>query len=314
MDEYQPGGQRISANRVTAIGSLARSMQFYPSNGYNKLINRLTISGTRKMTKKKNYLIDMDGVLVKGRTMIPGADAFIEQLRACGLKFLILTNNTMYTPRDLAFRLQIAGLNVNSDNIFTAALATARFIHSQQPGAKKVYVIGEAGLTQALHEVGCVQTDMEPDYVVLGEVGHYNFEQITIAIRLIADGALFLATNPDATGPDEAGIVPATGSLAALIEKATNKSPFFIGKPNPFMMRSALNYLGVHSEDTVMIGDRMDTDIVSGVMSGLETVLVLSGVMAEEDIQQYPYRPTHIVRSIADLSIECFEENTQPPV
>lgn len=265
------------------------------------------------MAKKKNYLIDMDGVLVTGRTMISGADAFIEQLRSCGLKFLILTNNTMYTPRDLAFRLQISGLNVNSENIFTAALATARFIHSQKPSAK-VYVIGEAGLTQALHEVGCVLTDIEPDYVVLGEVGHYNFEQITTAIRLIAGGALFIATNPDATGPDEAGIVPATGSLAALIEKATNKSPFFIGKPNPLMMRSALNYLGVHSEDTVMIGDRMDTDIVSGVMSGLETILVLSGVMTEQDIEKYPYRPTHIVRSIADLTIECLEEDTQPPV
>lgn len=265
------------------------------------------------MAKKKNYLIDMDGVLVKGRTMIPGANAFIDRLRECDLKFLILTNNTMYTPRDLAFRLQVAGINVSAENIFTAALATARFIHSQQPNAK-VYVIGEAGLTQALHEVGCVLTDINPDYVVLGEVGHYNFEQITTAIRLIAGGALFLATNPDPTGPDEAGIVPATGALAALIEKATGKSPFFIGKPNPLMMRSALNYLGVHSEDTVMIGDRMDTDIASGVMSGLETILVLSGVMTEADIDKFPYRPTRVLRSIADLHIECLEEDTQPPV
>ena len=265
------------------------------------------------MAKKKNYLIDMDGVLVTGRSLIPGADAFIERLRTCGLKFLILTNNPIYTPRDLAFRLQNAGLQVESENIFTAALATARFIHSQKPNAK-VYAIGESGLTQALHEVGCVLTDIQPDYVVLGEVNHYNFEQITAAIRLIADGALFIATNPDATGPNEAGIVPATGSLAALIEKATGKSPFFIGKPNPLMMRSALNYLGVHSEDTVMIGDRMDTDIVAGVMSGLETILVLTGVMSRDDIKNFPYRPTRIVQSVADLQIDCLEEESQPPV
>ncbi|HZW02594.1 MAG TPA: HAD-IIA family hydrolase [Anaerolineaceae bacterium] len=266
------------------------------------------------MAKQKSYLVDMDGVLVKGRTVIPGANAFIKRLRECGLKFLILTNNPIYTPRDLAFRLQSLGLDVKSDNIFTSALATARFIHSQKQKHAKVYAIGEAGLTQALHDVGCVLTDLDPDYVVLGEVNHYNFEQITAAIRLIANGALFIATNPDATGPDEAGIVPATGALAALIEKATGKSPFFVGKPNPLMMRSALNYLGVHSEDTVMIGDRMDTDIIAGVMSGLETVLVLSGVMSEAEVEKYPYRPTQMVNSIADLHVECVEEDTQPPV
>jgi len=158
-------------------------------------------------------------------------------------------------------------------------------------------------LTQAMHEVGYVQTDTNPDYVVLGEVNNYNFEMIAKAIRLINAGAMFIATNPDSTGPTEAGIVPATGALAALIEKATNRAPFFVGKPNPLMMRSAIRYLGVHSENTVMVGDRMDTDIVAGVMSGLETILVLTGVSKREDVKRFPYRPTQILNSVADIEI-----------
>ena len=155
-----------------------------------------------------------------------------------------------------------------------------------------------------MHEVGYVQTDTNPDYVVLGEVNNYNFETITKAIRLINDGAMFIATNPDNTGPLETGIVPATGALAALIEKATGKAPFFVGKPNPLMMRSAMRYLNVHSENTVMIGDRMDTDIVAGVMSGLETILVLTGVSKREDVKRFPYRPTHILNSVADITFD----------
>ena len=248
----------------------------------------------------KNYLIDMDGVLVKGRTPIPGAPEFIERMIARKIKFLILTNNPLYTQRDLEHRLKTSGLNVPAESIFTSAIATARFLQSQNPNGK-AFVIGEVGLTQALHEVGYVQTDMNPDYVVLGEVNNYNFEQITRAVRLINDGAMFIATNPDSTGPLESGIVPATGALAALIEKATGRAPFFVGKPNPLMIRSAIRYLGVHSENTVMIGDRMDTDIVAGVMSGLETILVLSGVSRIEDVKHFPYRPTRIVNSVADL-------------
>jgi NagD protein len=164
-------------------------------------------------------------------------------------------------------------------------------------------VIGETGLTQALHDVGYVQTDTHPDYVVLGEVNSYNFEMVTRAVRLINDGALFIATNPDATGPLESGIVPATGAMAALIEKATGKAPFFVGKPNPLMMRSAMRYLGVHSENTVMVGDRMDTDIVAGVMSGLETILVLSGVSSMVDVEQFPYRPGRILNSVAEIDV-----------
>jgi NagD protein len=253
---------------------------------------------------QKNYLIDMDGVLVKGKTLIPGADKFVERMLECGTKFLILTNNPLYTQRDLEHRLKNTGLNVPADHIFTSAIATARFLQSQNPNGT-AFVIGESGLTQAMHEVGYIQTDTNPDYVVLGEVNNYNFELITKAVRLIKSGAMFIATNPDSTGPLEEGIVPATGALAALIEKATNRAPFFVGKPNPLMMRSALRYLGVHSENTVMIGDRMDTDIVAGVMSGLETILVLSGVSKREDVQKYPYRPGQILNSVAEIEITC---------
>lgn len=253
---------------------------------------------------KKNYLIDMDGVLVKGRTPLPGALEFIDRLLSCGVKFLILTNNPLYTQRDLEHRLNSSGLKVPAENIFTSAIATARFLQSQNPNGT-AFVIGESGLTQAMHEVGYVQTDLNPDYVVLGEVNNYNFEQITKAVRLIMDGALFIATNPDSTGPLEAGIVPATGAMAALIEKATGKAPFFVGKPNPLMIRSALRYLGVHSEDTIMVGDRMDTDIVAGVMSGLDTILVLSGVSTMADVERFPYRPTRILNSVAEIEIEC---------
>ncbi|MEA5079837.1 MAG: HAD-IIA family hydrolase [Anaerolineaceae bacterium] len=251
----------------------------------------------------KNFLIDMDGVLVKGKALIPGADQFIEKLRKTDTKFLILTNNPLYTQRDLEYRLRSSGLNVPAENIFTSAMATARFLQNQRPNGT-AFVIGETGLTQALHDVGYVQTDSRPDYVVLGEVNSYNFEVITKAIRLINDGALFIATNPDNTGPIESGIVPATGAMAALIEKATGKAPFFVGKPNPLMMRTAMRYLGVHSENTVMVGDRMDTDVVAGVMSGLETILVLSGVSTMEDVEKYPYRPGTIVNSVADIVIE----------
>ncbi|NLF50298.1 MAG: HAD family hydrolase [Leptolinea sp.] len=255
------------------------------------------------MDKKKNYLIDMDGVLVRGRTLIPGADTFIESLKQHGHKFLILTNNPLYTQRDLAHRLSLIGLEIPPDRIFTSAMATALFLQSQKPNGT-AFALGESGLTQALYDVGYVLTDMEPDYVVLGEVNNYNMDQFTKAIRLVVQGAAFIATNPDANGPDEAGVVPACGAMAALIEKASGRTPFFIGKPNPLMMRTAMNYLGVHSENTVMIGDRMDTDIVAGVMAGLETILVLSGVTGEHTLHRYPYKPTRTVDSIADIQPE----------
>jgi NagD protein len=250
----------------------------------------------------KNYLMDMDGVLVRGRTAIPGADEFIARLNAQNIPYLVLTNNSLYTPRDLAHRLRTSGLEVPEDRIFTSAIATSRFLKDQLPNGT-AYVIGESGLTDAIHRINYVMTDHDPDYVVLGETHGYNFTNITIAVRLVSAGARFVATNPDASGPSEEGIVPATGAMAALIETATGIAPFFVGKPNPLMMRSALNYLGVHSEDTVMIGDRMDTDIVSGVNSGMDTTLVLTGVTRRVDVERFPYRPTHIAESIAHIAL-----------
>ncbi|GAC1363228.1 MAG: HAD-IIA family hydrolase [Herpetosiphon sp.] len=250
--------------------------------------------------RKRNYLIDMDGVLVRGNAPIAGATAFIEQLVERQFKFLILTNNSIYTPRDLQLRLQRSGLDVPDGHIYTSAMATARFLHSQRPGGT-AYVIGEAGLTSALHEAGFRLTDQEPEYVVLGETITYSFERITQAVRLVAAGARFIATNRDVAGPSETGLVPATGAVAALISAATGVKPFFIGKPNALMMRTALNTIDAHSEDSVMVGDNMDTDIVAGIESGMETILVLTGVTRRDGVNRYPYLPTQIVESVADI-------------
>jgi NagD protein len=246
--------------------------------------------------------MDMDGVIVRGTQTLPGAGGFIERLRERGLRFLILTNNSIYTPRDLANRLRYMGIEVGAENIHTSAIATARFLTTQRPNGT-AYAIGEAGLTTALHDVGYTLSEHNPDYVVLGETATYSFERITMAIRLISNGARFIATNPDTIGPTDAGIVPATGAVAALIERATGIAPYYVGKPNPLMVRSALRVMDAHSEDTVMIGDRMDTDIVMGIESGLETILVLSGVTTREQAERYPYRPTHILESVADIEI-----------
>lgn len=250
----------------------------------------------------KNYLIDMDGVLVRGRTVIPGALEFLRQLRERNARFLVLTNNPLFTPGDLSHRLRLIGLDIAPENIFSSAMATAMFLEAQKP-AGSAYVVGESGLTSAIHQAGYVITDQRPDYVVLGETHSYSFEAITRAARLVAAGARFVATNPDASGPAEDGLVPACGAMAALIEKATGRAPFFIGKPNPFMMRSAMKYLGVHSENTVMVGDRMDTDIIAGVESGLETILVLTGVTTHDMVDAFPYRPTQILPSVGAIVV-----------
>jgi NagD protein len=248
----------------------------------------------------RSWLTDMDGVLVREEQMIPGADRFIGRLRELELPFLVLTNNSTYTRRDLAARLRASGLEVPEEAIWTSALATARFLEDQRPGGS-AFVIGEAGLTTALHESGYTMTEREPDYVVLGETRTYSFERITKAIRLIAGGARFIATNPDATGPSQDGPLPATGSVAALISRATGVQPYYVGKPNPLMMRSALNTLDAHSETSAMVGDRMDTDVVSGLEAGMHTVLVLTGSTSPAEAERHPYRPSRIVDSIADL-------------
>lgn len=253
--------------------------------------------------QRENYLIDMDGVLIHGNKMIPGADEFIQRLKKKGKKFLITTNNPSFTPGDLVHRLKTFGLNIEPEQIFTSAMAAANFVSSQNPQGK-AFVIGESGLTEALHNVDYILTDIDPDYVILGETQNYSFPQITKAIQLIIGGAIFVATNPDSTGPSDKGVVPACGAMAALIEKATGKPPFFTGKPNPLMMRSALNYLGVHSENTTMIGDRMDTDVIAGIESGMNTILVLSGISRRKDIDYYPYRPNDIYNSVAELEMD----------
>ena len=247
-----------------------------------------------------SWLMDMDGVLVHEEEALPGADRFLAALREHGRPFLVLTNNSIYTRRDLAARLRTSGLEVPEGAIWTSALATARFLEDQRPGGS-AFVIGEAGLTTALHQAGYTLTERNPDYVVLGETRTYSFERITQAIRLIAAGARFIATNPDPTGPAPDGPLPATGSVAALISKATGVDPYYVGKPNPLMMRSALNAIEAHSESTAMIGDRMDTDVVSGLEAGLHTILVLSGVATREAAERFPYRASRIVDSVADL-------------
>jgi NagD protein len=251
----------------------------------------------RKIT---SWLMDMDGVLVREQLAIPGANEFLTRLRELDMPFLVLTNNSIYTPRDLAARLRRSGLDVPESAIWTSALATAQFLDDQRPGGS-AFVIGESGLTTALHDHGYTTSETEPDYVVLGETRTYSFERITQAIRLIATGSRFIATNPDNVGPTPHGPLPATGSVAALISRATGVDPYYVGKPNPLMMRSALNAIEAHSESTAMIGDRMDTDVVAGLEAGLETILVLTGVTTPGEAERYSYRPSKIVDSVADL-------------
>jgi NagD protein len=247
-----------------------------------------------------SWLTDMDGVLWHEGKAIPGAQELINHWREQGTPHLVLTNNSIYTPRDLSARLKAGGLNVEEGLIYTSAMATADFLNNQQPRGK-AYVIGEAGLTQAMYEIGFVITEVRPDFVVLGETRNLSFDNLTKAIRLIDKGARFIATNPDPTGPSEDGPLPATGSVAALITKATGKNPYIVGKPNPMMFRSAMRKIDAHSETTAMIGDRMDTDVVAGIEAGLHTILVRTGISDDAEIAKYPFRPTEILDSVADL-------------
>lgn len=246
------------------------------------------------------WLTDMDGVLVKENRALPGAQDFLDTLAEYELPFLVLTNNSIFTNRDLSARLERSGLTVPEDRIWTSANATAAFLEQQNPGSS-AFVIGEAGLTTALHQANYIMTDVDPEYVVLGETRTYDFNAITRAIRLIENGAKFIATNPDVTGPSDEGTLPATGAVAAMIQKATGRRPYFVGKPNPVMIRAALNKIGVHSEMTAMVGDRMDTDVRAGVEAGLRTHLVLSGSTDLAEVEKYPYRPAGIHESIADV-------------
>jgi NagD protein len=244
--------------------------------------------------------MDMDGVIVREDQLVPGADRFVARLKEVGKSFLILTNNSRHAPRDLAAHLRRLGLEVTDRDIWTSALATARFLSDQRPEGS-AYMIGESGLSTALYEIGYTQSDHNPDYVVLGETRTYSFERITKAIRLIQAGARFIATNPDDTSPSPDGPLPATGSVAAMISRASGVKPYYVGKPNPLMMRSALRAIDAHSESSIMIGDRMETDVVSGIEAGMRTVLVLTGSTDRATAETFPFRPTRICESIADL-------------
>ena len=253
------------------------------------------------------WLTDMDGVLVHEGQMVPGADGFLDALRATNRRYLVLTNNPIFTQRDLSARLARTGLDVPEDRIWTSATATAQFLQSQRPNGS-AFVIGEAGLTTALHEVGYVLVERDPDYVVLGETRRYSFEQITTAVRLIEAGARFICTNPDATGPSPDGTLPAVGAVAAMISAATGVTAYFVGKPNPLMMRSALTRLHAHSESSVMIGDRLDTDVRSGLEAGLATILVLSGMTRLDEVDVSTFTPTRIIESVANLIDEILAD------
>jgi NagD protein len=250
-----------------------------------------------------SFVIDMDGVIYHGNRLIPGALDFVERLRAGGHKFLFLTNNSQLTPRDLKHKIDQMGIAVDEPAFHTSALATADFLKQQKPGGT-AYVIGGAGLTHALYSVGYTLTEHNPDYVVVGDTRSYDFEKIERAVRLIVKGARFIATNLDLTGPSEHGIQPACGALVAPIELATGRKPYFVGKPNALMMRTALRKLGAHSAEAYMVGDRMDTDIIAGYEAGMRTILVLSGATTREMIDHYPYLPTLVYEDVGHIPVD----------
>lgn len=255
----------------------------------------------KELHAKKGFICDMDGVIYHGNRLLPGVKEFLEWLRANNKQFLFLTNSGQYTPKELQQKLARMGLDVDETHFYTSALATAHFLKSQAPGCS-AYVMGEHGILNALYDAGITFNDVNPDYVVVGEPSGYSLEMITKAIRLVEKGAKLIGTNYDMTGPTEYGIAPACRALLAPIELATGKQAYYMGKPNPLMMRTGLKLLGVHSEEAAIIGDRMDTDIIAGIESGLDTVLVLSGVTSREDCLKFPYRPRLILEGVGDIA------------
>lgn len=253
-----------------------------------------------EIKNKVGFICDMDGVIYHGSRVLDGVTDFINWMIKNNKKFVFLTNSAERTPHELSMKLERMGLEVTPDHFYTSAMATAEFLNSQKPGCT-AYVIGEAALTKALYDRQIYMNDVNPDYVVVGETRTYSFEKIEKAIELVLKGAKLIGTNPDITGPTEKGIMPATGALIAPIEIATGKKAYFVGKPNPLMLRHGLKTLGCHSADIAFIGDRMDTDIIAGIESNIDTVLVLSGVTSMEDIDRFPYRPKHIVNGVGDI-------------
>lgn len=248
-----------------------------------------------------NWLIDMDGVLIHETKRLPYADIFINKLKENNTPFLILTNNSTYTTNTLSERLHNLGLDIQHNSIWTSSLATAEFLYSQDNNKSTVYILGEEGLKEAILNKGYTISNKSPEYVILGEMIEYNIDSITHGIRLILNGAKFIATNPDTTGPSHDGITPATGAIAALITSCTNVKPYYVGKPNPLMIREGLNQLSAHSENTAIIGDRMDTDIISGLEAGMYTYLMLTGITTKDDLNKYTYKPNKIINSLNEI-------------
>ncbi len=250
--------------------------------------------------QKHGFICDMDGVIYHGNKILDGVREFVTWLIENDRKFVFLTNSPEKTPHELSMKLGRMGLDVSPDHFYTSAMATAAFLADQKPGCT-AYVIGEGALSKALYDQKIYMNDVNPDYVVVGESRSYNFEKIEKAIELVLKGAKLIGTNPDITGPTERGIMPATGSLVAPIEISTGKRAYFIGKPNPLMLRHGLQKLGCHSGDIAFVGDRMDTDIIAGIESNVDTVLVLSGVTSLEDIDKFPYRPKYILNNVGEI-------------
>lgn len=253
-----------------------------------------------QLRNKKGFICDMDGVIYHGNKLLPGVKEFVEWMYRENKNFLFLTNSSERSPKELQKKLARMGLEVDESRFYTSALATAKFISSQAPRCS-AYVIGGAGVVTALHDAGITMNDVDPDYVVIGEGNTYNYENILKAVKLVMKGAKLIGTNSDLTGPSEDGIIPACRAMISPIEMATGQKAYFIGKPNPLMMRTGLRILDVHSEDAVMIGDRMDTDIVAGIETGLDTVLVLSGVTDRNEIKKFPYRPRLVLNGVGDI-------------
>lgn len=256
--------------------------------------------GIEEMRSKKAFLCDMDGVIYHGNRLLPGAAEFVEWLRREGKAFLFLTNSSERTPRELSEKLRRMGIDVEAEHFYTSALATAAFLASQKP-AGSAYVIGQAGVISALYDAGYSMNDVDPDYVVVGETAEYDYPKIVRAVRHVLNGAKLIGTNPDVTGPAEGGLVPATGALMAPIELTTGSKAYYVGKPNPLMMRQALKQIGCRREETVIVGDRMDTDIIAGIESEIATVLVLTGVTSEADLGRFAYRPDWVLPGVGQI-------------
>lgn len=253
-----------------------------------------------RLSDKQGYICDMDGVIYHGDRLVEGAKEFVNWLKEKSKRFLFLTNSSAKSPKELQQKLSRLGIEVGLEDFTTSAQATASFLASQNPNTG-VYVIGESGLINALYDAGFYMDQVHPAYVVVGESRTYNFEQIEMAVHLVLGGAKLIGTNSDLTGPSEKGVVPACRALVAPIEMATNRKAYFIGKPNPLIMRHAIHKLGCRLEDTLIVGDRMDTDIIAGIESGIETALVLSGITRREDLVLFPYQPSYILDRAADI-------------